>query len=274
MEAFIEWLIHESEDFQFILYFGLLFALMIIEGWIHFRKIKRGKRWITNFVLTGLSIITMMIIPVTFISAATIAEKNGWGMLNIIELNWLLLGFLTLLLRGFISFLTHYLAHKIPLFWLVHRVHHLDTEIDVSTTVRFHPLEFVMNSLIGIPIIIFFGFPVWGLMLYELFDVAITLISHSNISFPNKIEKVLRYFLVTPGLHRIHHSSYQPETDSNFSAVFPVWDIIFGTFRTKTRISQQEMEIGLEEVRDERANKMSWLLSSPFKRLKKKRLNA
>lgn len=270
----MEWLIDESEDFQFMLYFGLLFSLMVIEGWVHFRKIKRGKRWVTNFVLTGLSIVTMMIIPVTFISAAIIAEKNEWGLLNTLELNWLPLGFLTLLLRGFISFLTHYLAHKIPLFWLVHRVHHLDTEIDVSTTVRFHPLEFVMNSLIGIPIIIFFGFPVWGLLLYELLDVAITLISHSNISFPDKIEKVLRYFLVTPGLHRIHHSSYQPETDSNFSAVFPVWDIIFGTFRTKTRISQQEMEIGLEEIRDERANKVSWLLSSPFKRLKKKRINA
>lgn len=271
MGVVIDWLLNESETFQFTLYFGLLFGLLLIEQLVHFRKVKRDKRWMANFLLTVIAIATMLIIPITFISTASISEEKSWGIFNNVELHWVVLGLITLILRGFISFFTHYLAHKVPLFWRVHRVHHLDTEMDVSTTIRFHPFEFVINSVVGIPIILLLGFPVWALMLYELFDIVITLVSHSNISFPDPIEKIVRYIVVTPDLHRIHHSSYQPETDSNFSAVFPIWDIVFGTFRTKTRVPQEEMEIGLEEVRDDRADNVGWLLISPLKSLKTKR---
>lgn len=264
MIEFKEWLIYDSEEFQFVLYFAFLATLLVIESVLHYRKIRKGTRWITNFLLTILAIVSMSIIPITFISSAFLAEQNDWGLFNLFEFNWILLGLLTLLLRGFISFLTHFLAHKIPLFWRVHRVHHLDTEMDVTTTVRFHPFEFAINSLIGIPIVLVFGFPVWGLMLYELFDIVITLLSHSNISFNRNLERIVRYVFVTPDLHRIHHSSYQPETDSNFSAVFPIWDILFGTFKTKTRTEPKEMELGLEEVQDDRADKVGWLLKSPF----------
>jgi sterol desaturase/sphingolipid hydroxylase (fatty acid hydroxylase superfamily) len=101
--------------------------------------------------------------------------------------------------------------------------------------------------------------------------LVITLFSHSNITLPKKIERVLRYIIVTPDLHRVHHSSYQPETDSNFSAVFPVWDIIFKTFKTDTLVQQDIMKIGLEEVRDKRTNNIIWLLLSPFKNFNKLR---
>jgi len=269
MENMISWLINESEDFQFVLYFGLLFIIIVTEQFIHYRTVEKRKRWKANFMLTIIAIISMMAIPFTFISAAKLSEESAWGLFNLVELNWLILGILTLILRGFISFFTHYLAHKIPLFWRLHRVHHLDTEMDVSTTVRFHPFEFIINSIVGLPIVFLFGFPVWGLMLYELLDIVVTLVSHSNTSLPKRLENLVRYFIVTPDLHRIHHSSYQPETDSNFSAVFPIWDIIFGTFKTKTRAPQSSMELGLEEVRDERVTKTLWLLVSPFKSLTK-----
>jgi sterol desaturase/sphingolipid hydroxylase (fatty acid hydroxylase superfamily) len=269
MDSFKEWLIQDSEKFQFILYFGLLALLLVIESVAHFREAKRGRRWVANFLLTVLAIVSMSLIPVTFVSVAAFAEQKEWGLFNIIEIHWALAGLLSLLLRGFISFFTHFLTHKVPLFWRVHRVHHLDTEMDVTTTVRFHPLEFIINSLVGIPIILALGFSIWSLMLYELIDIVITLFSHSNISLPKKLEKILRYLFVTPDLHRVHHSSYQPETDSNFSAVFPIWDILFGTFRTETRTPPDKMEIGLEEVKDDRANNIIWLLKSPFKKLKK-----
>ena len=269
MENIEDWLVNDSEDFQFLLYFGFLFLIIIIEQLLHYRKVEKRKRWKANFMLTIIAIISMMAIPITFITAAKYAQNEHLGLLNLIDLNWIILGVLTLLLRGFISFFTHFLAHKIPLFWRIHRVHHLDTEMDVSTTVRFHPLEFILNSVVGLPLIILFGLPVWGLMLYELFDIVITLFSHSNTSLPKRLEKIVRYFIVTPDLHRIHHSSYQPETDSNYSAVFPIWDIIFGTFRTTSKNPQTNMELGLEEVRDERANKAIWLLLSPFKVLRK-----
>lgn len=269
MDNMITWLLNDSEDFQFILFFGILFIMIITEHFIAFRKIKKTQRKKTNYILTLLAIISMMAIPFTFISAAEVSKTINWGLFNVIEINWILLGVLTLLFRGFISFFTHYLAHKIPLFWKIHRVHHLDTEMDVSTTVRFHPFEFIINSIIGIPIVFALGFPAWGLMLYELFDIIITLFSHSNISLPKKTDRILRIFIVTPNLHRIHHSSYQPETDSNYSAVFPIWDIIFGTFKTTSKISPSEMKLGLEEVRDNRTSSVIWLLKSPFKVFKK-----
>ena len=269
METFENWLINESEDFQFILFFGVLFLLIVVEHIMAFRKTIRKKRWKANFFLTLLSIISMMLIPFTLISAAKVSEINNFGLFNNIEMHPILLGLLVLLFRGFISFFTHFLAHKVPLFWRIHRVHHLDKEMDISTTVRFHPFEFLINSLIGIPIVMLFGFPVWGLMLYELFDIVITLFSHSNIILPKRIDNILKYFIVTPNLHRVHHSSHQPETDSNFSAVFPIWDIAFGTFKTLDKEHQLKMELGLKEVRDDKDTHIGWLLKSPFLKLKK-----
>jgi len=269
METIINWLLNSSEDFQFILFFGLLFTLIIGEQIIHFRPAVRKKRWLTNFLLTIISIFTMMIIPFSFVSAAAYDAEKHFGLFNIVQLNAVVVALVTLLLRGFISFFTHFLLHKIPFLWRIHRVHHLDTEMDVSTNVRFHPFEFAVSTAIGIPIIVLFGFPVWVLMLYELFDVVVTLVSHANISFPRRAEKIVRYIIVTPDLHRVHHSSFQPETDTNFGAVFPVWDLLFGTFKTETRVPQKEMEMGLEEVRDERVNNILWLLISPFKNFKK-----
>jgi sterol desaturase/sphingolipid hydroxylase (fatty acid hydroxylase superfamily) len=121
-----------------------------------------------------------------------------------------------------------------------------------------------VNLAIGIPLVIGFGFSPWMLVLYEVVDVCVTLWSHSNIKLPAAVDRVLRYLIVTPDLHRIHHSTWKPETDSNFSAVFPIWDIIFGTFRPIPRTDHDIMPLGLEEIRGSRANRLSWLLVSPF----------
>src|SRR5262245_3299313 len=154
--------------------------------------------------------------------------------------------------------------HKVPLFWRVHRVHHTDTELDVSTTVRFHPLDAVIASLIGVPIVLVLGLDPAALIAYELLDVSITLCSHANLELPLRLERVLRYCLVTPDLHRVHHSTNPEETDSNFSAVFPVWDLIFGTMKTRPREKLATMPMGLEEVRDDRSHRLFWLLAVPF----------
>ena len=270
-EKFIYWLNHDSESFQYLLYGALLVVLIAIEIVIPLRKknINRKGRWFANFFITFLNIIVLGVLPLSFFSASLYAEKQGWGILNFFQTPFMLTIILTLFLRGFISFFTHYLLHKIPFLWRIHRVHHLDTEFDISTTVRFHPFEFIINLGIGIPLIIAFGLSPWVLLFYDLFDLVITLFSHSNITLPKKAERILRYIIVTPDLHRVHHSSYQPETDSNFSAVFPVWDVIFRTFKTDTRVQQHIMQIGLEEVRDKRANNIIWLLLSPFKNISK-----
>jgi len=205
-------------------------------------------------------------VPISFITAAVWAEKNGVGLLNLMQAElpvWLLL-VTTLLLRGFVSFFTHYLNHKIPLLWRFHRVHHMDTELDVSSTVRFHPFEMPLSMAVGLPLVAAFGLSPWMLLFYELFDVTVTLFSHSNIRLPERLNRYLRYIIVTPDLHKVHHSTFRPETDSNYSAVFPIWDILFGTFKTKTREPMETMKLGLEDIREPRTNSFWWLLASPF----------
>jgi sterol desaturase/sphingolipid hydroxylase (fatty acid hydroxylase superfamily) len=261
-----KWFLTNGGDLQIGLFFGLFALLAAAERIVPMRPTyeKGGDRWRANLGLTALNLVLLGVLPISFISAAQWASNEGWGLLNLVALPLPMAVIANLLLRGFISFFTHFVAHKIPVLWRIHRVHHLDTDMDVSTTVRIHPLEFVVNLAIGIPLVVGFGFSPWLLVLYEVLDVCITLWSHSNTRLPAAVDGILRYFVVTPDLHRIHHSTWQPETDSNFSAVFPIWDIMFGTFRPNPREMQESMPLGLEEVRGSRANRLLWLLVSPL----------
>lgn len=268
METF---LLESGENLQFVLFFSLLMGFLGIERLVPRRPAgpdgwrRRG----TNLALTALAIITLPLVPVSFVAAAFWAEDQGIGLLNLFEgqLPYWALVPATLLLRGFISFATHWLNHKVPLLWRLHRVHHLDTELDVTSTVRFHPLEMPVSAVIGLPMVVIMGLSPWVLVLYELLDVAVTLFSHSNIRLPRAVDRWLRYVIVTPNLHAVHHSSWQPETDSNFSAVFPVWDVLLGTFRTRTREPIETMELGLAGQRGPEVRSVSWLLLSPLRRL-------
>jgi sterol desaturase/sphingolipid hydroxylase (fatty acid hydroxylase superfamily) len=256
-----------NEDLQFVVYFALLAILLAAERFLPKRPIPASwRRWLANAGLTLINILALGLLPVTFFGAAFWARSEHLGLFNRVEMPLVAFIAANLLARGLISFVTHYLMHRIPLFWAVHRVHHLDTELDVSTTVRFHPLEFFIGLLPGVPMVVAFGLDPAVLGVYELLDVAVTLFSHANIRMAAPLDRLLRYVLVTPELHRVHHSTWQPETDSNFSAVFPIWDLVFGTFRTETREPQESMELGLGEVRDGRTSSVGWLLVSPFVR--------
>ena len=260
------WISTHGNQVQIILFFTLFAVFALVEVLAPRRPgpMQRKERWITNLLLTALNVVVLALVPVTFFGVAAWAREQGLGLFNHFTLPLVLLVVSNLLVRGFISFITHYMMHKLPLLWRVHRVHHLDTELDISTTVRFHPLEFLLNLIIGVQVVVAFGLSPWVLLLYEVLDAAVTLFSHSNVRVPSAVNRALRYIIVTPDLHRVHHSSYWQETESNFSAVFPIWDLIFGTFRTATRVPQENMELGLKGVRDRRANRLLWLLGSPF----------
>ncbi len=262
-----EWIAAYGEDLQLVLFFGF-YGLMALAELAFPRRTQdpaRRKRWPANFLLTVLAIVILMALPLSFFTAAAYASGRGVGLMNMVSLPLAVAVPVALLLRGFISWVTHLLMHKVPLFWRVHRVHHMDTELDVTTTVRFHPLEFLIGLAVGLPLVLAFGLPVWLLMLYELLDAVVVVFSHANVRLPQALERVVRYLVVTPDLHRVHHSTWQPETDSNFSAVFPIWDLLFGTFRAQPHAGHDGMTIGLSYVRDERANGLGWLLMSPFK---------
>lgn len=258
------WLLTRGDELQVVLFFALLISLAAAERLRPRRRqsMARSVRWPTNFLLTLINLMVMGVLPVTFISAAQWSADQGWGLLNIVKTGSVVAAIVTLLVRAFISFGTHYVHHMVPFLWRIHRIHHLDTELDVSTTVRFHPLEFVVALIVGVPIIVVFGLTPAVLALYELLDVVVTLWSHSNTQVPARLERVLRVCIVTPDLHRIHHSTWKPETNSNFGAVLPVWDLIFGTFRARPRVDHETMPIGLDDVRGAAAHRPLWLLAS------------
>jgi sterol desaturase/sphingolipid hydroxylase (fatty acid hydroxylase superfamily) len=261
------WVLAHGDDSQVVLFFSLLLVLALAERLAPRRPggLDRAVRRPTNFFLTVVNLMAMSALPVSFVSAALWASEHGWGLLNQVQLPLAVLVVVTLLVRGFISFSTHYLMHIVPVLWRVHRVHHLDTELDVSTTVRFHPLEFVIQLIPGALIVVTFGLTAWVLMCYELLDVAVTLWTHSNTRLPAALERVVRYVVVTPDLHRVHHSAWRPETNSNFGAVLPVWDLVFGTFRATPRDGHERMRLGLDELRGREAHRPLWLLGGGFR---------
>lgn len=260
------WLLANGETLQIALFFSFLGGFVILERlWPRRRNPPRRGRIRSNALLTLTTVLTLPLVPVSLIAAAFWAEAQQIGLFNNLPVAlplWLLVP-LTLLLRGFLSWFTHWLNHKVPLLWRLHRVHHMDTQLDVSATVRFHPLEMPVSALIAVPLVVALGLPPWLLLLYELFDVTVTLFSHSNLKLPVGLERWLRYVIVTPGLHTVHHSSYRPETDSNYSAVFPIWDLLLGTFRSGER---PPAELGLTEYRGSEVDRFGWLLASPLYR--------
>jgi sterol desaturase/sphingolipid hydroxylase (fatty acid hydroxylase superfamily) len=262
-----DWILRHGDSLQIVLFLSLLLLLAVLERITPRRagSLERRTRWPANLFLTFLNLLALGIVPVSLLSAAFWAQQHGWGLLNRIALPLPALVAVNLLVRGFISFSTHYLMHHVPMFWRVHRVHHLDTELDVTTTVRFHPLEFAVQVLPGLPIVVAIGLTPWVLVLYELLDVVVTLWTHSNLSLPAGLDRWLRYIVVTPDVHRIHHSAWTPETNSNFGAVFPIWDLVFRTFRAAPRDGHERMRLGLDEVRGRDAHRPFWLLGSIFR---------
>jgi sterol desaturase/sphingolipid hydroxylase (fatty acid hydroxylase superfamily) len=228
---------------------------------------RRRARWPANGGLAALAIGTMSLLPLSLVTAAAWASERGVGLLHALSFPAAAAVAATLLLRALLSFATHLLMHRVPLLWRVHRVHHLDTALDASTTVRFHPLEMVIGAAFGVPAVVLLGLEPWVLAAYEVLDAAVTVFSHANLRLPRRLERALSFLVVTPGLHRVHHSTWQPETDSNFGAVFPLWDLVFATFRPEPREPLEMMRVGLDDARGPETNRVAWLLAAPFRTL-------
>ncbi|MGE0594692.1 MAG: sterol desaturase family protein [Vicinamibacterales bacterium] len=195
-----------------------------------------------------------------------VSTEDQWGLLNRWGAPSAVAALITLAARALVSYGTHYAMHAVPGLWRLHRVHHLDTELDVTTTVRFHPFELVVQTLPGVGAALAVGFVPWVLVFYETLDVVVTLWTHSNLTLPPAVNHVLRYAIVTPDTHRIHHSAWAPETNSNYGAVFPWWDLVFGTFTVRSREPQRAMRLGLDEVRGAAAHRAWWLFRSVWTR--------
>ena len=259
----------QFELLQYVAFFGALVLLMAAEALIplHDKSPQRVLRWPTNFGLTAINILILSAVPVGALGAADWAAAKGFGLLPYLGIAGAVAATLGILGRSFTNYLVHAAMHKVPILWRIHRVHHSDGFIDVSTTVRFHPLEFLVQMPIALAVIVALGIPPIAIIIYEIADAAMAIFTHANTKLPRAIERPIGYVLVTPSMHRIHHSSEPAETDSNYGATLSIWDRLLGTFCEKSPEAVTNMEIGLKECQDARSRSFPWLLKLPFIRL-------
>jgi len=265
LEGILASLWFDADMLWFFAYWGLLALLAGLEALIPaFRQPPRwDKRWPTNL---GLGIVNMMLAPLAPVSAvwgAQWAHSQGFGLLNVAAAPLWIAVIATFAIRSLASYSFHILMHKVPLLWRMHRVHHFDTHLDVSTGLRSHPLEFAGLLLTMVPLAILFGLDPWALAAYEIVESIANLLIHANLRLPEPLDRALRWLLVTPNMHCLHHSSHRPETDSNYSQVFSLWDRLFGTYSAAPRAGYDAMQIGLAEIRDERTADLWWQIKSP-----------
>jgi sterol desaturase/sphingolipid hydroxylase (fatty acid hydroxylase superfamily) len=260
------WLALEAEWLRFCAFWSFFALLGVLEALFPAmpHSAERSQRWPTNL---GLGLVNMAIVPlapVTTIAATEWAHTARVGLFNVVEAPWWMAALATLSMCSLASYGVHLLMHKVPLLWKVHRVHHLDTHLDVSTTLRSHPLEIAVKILVLVPISIVFGLTPVVVIAYQMIEGLVDAFSHANVELPHQLDRSLRWLLITPNMHSIHHSSYQPETDSNYGQVFSVWDRLFGTYTAEANTSRRHREVGLREIRDQRTASFWWQLKSPL----------
>lgn len=256
-----------GETALYLVFFGTLLVLGILETRLRLstRPLNRRGRWPANGFLTALNIVLLGAIPVTALTVADVARDQGIGLFNTISVPLWLAFVGGILVRSFTAWLVHMAMHKVPVLWRVHKVHHCDQEMDISTTVRFHPLEFAIQVPVTLSIVVLFGIPPAAILVFELLDAAIAVFSHANIRLAPRVERRLGWFIITPSMHRVHHSSFQPETDSNYGATLSVWDRLFGTFVHREPDALQTMRIGLDDIDTRDSRHIGSLLTMPFR---------
>jgi sterol desaturase/sphingolipid hydroxylase (fatty acid hydroxylase superfamily) len=256
-----------GEDILFAAFFLTIAGLALLETRASMRAqgADRRHRWPANAALTAINILVMGAIPLSGLAMADLARDRGWGLLNALAPGHWAGIVASILAFSLQSWAVHLAMHKVPLLWRIHRVHHTDTHLDVSTTVRFHPLEIALQAPVGAVVILALGAPPAAVLLYGIFDAVVNAFSHANLRLPDRLDRALGWVIVTPHLHRVHHSPDPCETDSNFGATLPLWDRLFGTFRAKPPQALAAQEIGLHEMQDARAASLIWALTLPFR---------
>ena len=228
---------------------------------------RRLSRWPSNFGILILgALLVRVLLPVLAVGLAMTAEDKGWGLLNNVTLPLALELVVALLILDFSIYLQHLLFHYIPWLWRLHAVHHADTAFDVTTGFRFHPFEILLSMLIKLALVFVIGASVVAVVVFEVILNATSLFNHGNVALPARADAWLRWLIVTPDMHRVHHSIVPEETNSNFGFNLPWWDRLLGTYREQPRAGHVGMEIGLEYFRGPQESRLDRLLVQPFKR--------
>jgi len=250
------------------LFLGILLALALweIAAPRRRREIPRLLRWSSNLGIVALdTLLVRLIFPVVAVGLAVVAEQRGWGLLNIFDLPFWLAFLLSLLALDLAIYLQHVMFHAVPALWRFHRMHHADLEFDVTTGLRFHPVEILLSMGIKLAVVMALGPPAIAVLVFEVLLNATSMFNHSNIRLPIAIDRVLRLLVVTPDMHRVHHSIHPSETNSNFGFNLPWWDRLLGTYRAQPKDGHLGMTIGIEQFRTRRDLWLDRMLVQPLR---------
>ncbi|MEM8743699.1 MAG: sterol desaturase family protein [Pseudomonadota bacterium] len=253
-------------------FLGIFAILALLELAIPRRKARHTKlrRWLTNLSIAGIDtvvvrLMTLLAVPLAAVAAAAWAQANGWGLLNWLDVpGWIALP-LAIVVLDLAIWGQHVASHKIPMLWRLHKVHHTDVEFDVTTAVRFHPIEIGLSMLWKIVVVLALGASPWAVVLFEVILNGCAMFNHANITLPQWLDRVVRLFLVTPDMHRVHHSVYRSEHDTNYGFSLSIWDRVFGTYKAQPHDGHVDMVIGQKSHLNENPTKLGWSLRLPFR---------
>ncbi len=250
-------------------FLGMFAAMALWEALAPRRELALGRRarWPANIAIVVLnSVLLRLLFPAAAVGMALYAEQAGWGLLHRAGLpGWAAL-VVSVLVLDLAIYLQHVMFHAVPALWRLHRVHHADLEFDVTTGARFHPIEIVLSMLIKFAVIVVIGPPVAAVIVFEVLLSATALFNHANARLPLALDRVLRWLVVTPDMHRVHHSWVERETNSNFGFNLPWWDRLFGTYRDQPAAGHEDMTIGLRGMREPgQCNRLLPMLMLPFR---------
>jgi sterol desaturase/sphingolipid hydroxylase (fatty acid hydroxylase superfamily) len=254
--------------------FAGVFALMALIELLWPKRhllVSKRKRWLTNLGISVagtllLRLMAMLAVPIAAIAAAAYAQQNGIGFLNRVAWpEWTKI-IVALLVLDLAIWVQHWASHKVPLLWRLHQVHHADRDIDVTTAVRFHPVEIGLSMLWKIVVVVPLGASPFAVFLFEVILNACAMFNHANIALPLWLDRIVRLVIVTPDMHRVHHSVLRREHDTNFGFNLSIWDRLFRTYTAQPEKGHQGMTIGLRPYQNENPTRFSWSLRLPFGR--------
>jgi sterol desaturase/sphingolipid hydroxylase (fatty acid hydroxylase superfamily) len=254
--------------FRIGFFLGILLIIALWETVAPRRNslLARWKRWPSNLGMMALNTVLLrFLFPVAAVGMAINASTNSWGLLNLIELPFWLEMILTIILFDAAVYFQHLLFHSVPILWKMHRVHHTDTDFDVTTGGRFHPLEMILSMLIKMSFIIIFGASPVSVIVFEILLNSAAMFNHGNIRITKRADSILRLFIVTPDMHRVHHSVMSGERNSNFGFNLPWWDHLFKTYCAQPEAGHEIMTIGINVFRDPKDQRFDNLLTQPLK---------
>lgn len=225
----------------------------------------KGYRWFTNISVVIINAgIIRLVFPVAALGMAIEASRNGWGLFNNVDVPAWAAFCLSIIFLDFVVYLQHVMFHTIPRLWRLHMMHHADLDFDLTTGSRFHPLEIMISMVIKIMAVALLGPPLLSVVLFEVILNGTAMFNHGNLRIPLGIDRILRLFVVTPDMHRVHHSVFPHETNSNFGFNLPWWDYLMGTYRSQPRLGHEKMIIGLNQFRDPSHLTLIRILALPF----------